>query len=77
MSDGIVMALIRKASVRADELQSRGNNHVAISKLLRDEGFDAAAEQVERLGEMYKRMAADVRTCIKGMSVDPRAGEPS
>lgn len=77
MSFTVVDALVRKASVKADELQTRGNNHVGIARLLKEEGFEAAAEQVERLGEMYKRMAADLRTCIKSMSVDPRAGEPS
>lgn len=69
MSYTILEALVQKASIRADDLQARGNNHVRIAALLKEEGFEAAAEQVEVLGEMYKRLAADLRTCIRGMAV--------
>lgn len=69
MSGLLVDAFVNKASLRADELQVRGNNVAAMAKLLRQEDHDITADELETLAKAYHSAADTLRQAIRSVSV--------
>lgn len=76
MSASLAMALVRKASLIANDMEKRSKNHRDLANILADEGLHGEAKYIGALAAMYATLASDIRETIKTMGIN-REGEPS
>lgn len=69
--------MIRKASLRADDLQQRSNNTAALARLVREEKLDVQADQLEALADAYREAADVLRQRLKSLTGSGSTREPT
>jgi hypothetical protein len=71
VSKSVVDLFVEKADTDASALYAKSERLKGLAKIMSEEGLNVSADQLERLGEGYARVAHDLRMLANSMSVTP------